>query len=104
MEAELGLYKQEKFRGFKLHATVNQQDLPLSAIIRSGQYLRPCNKFEGRFFPEIVENLEEITFWQMGLIIQNKILRWSEIRALRRSLLIILVRRKKAAKLNQMSF
>jgi hypothetical protein len=52
MWTQNGLYKQGKFRGFKLHAAVNQQGLPLRAIVEPG------NKFDGPFLPKLIEDLE----------------------------------------------
>jgi len=52
MEAEWGHTSRGKFRGFKLHAAVNQQGLPLRAIVTSG------NKFDGPFLPKLIEDLE----------------------------------------------
>jgi hypothetical protein len=52
MEAEWGYTSRGKFRGFKLHAAVNQYGLPLRAIVTRG------NKFDGPFLPELIEDLE----------------------------------------------
>jgi hypothetical protein len=52
MEAEWGHTSRGKFRGFKLHAAVNQSGLPLRAIFTSG------NRFDGPFLPKLIEDLE----------------------------------------------
>jgi hypothetical protein len=52
MEAEWGHTSRGKFRGFKLHAAVNQVGLPLRALVTSG------NKFDGPFLPKLIEDLE----------------------------------------------
>jgi hypothetical protein len=52
MEAEWGYTSRGKFRGFKLHAAVNQQGLPLRAIVTPG------NRFDGPFLPKLIEDLE----------------------------------------------
>jgi transposase len=52
MEAEWGYTSRGKFRGFKLHAAVNQHGLPLRAIVTPG------NKFDGPFLPKLIEDLE----------------------------------------------
>jgi hypothetical protein len=41
-----------KFRGFKLHAAVNQIGLPLRAIVTPG------NKYDSPFLPKLIEDLE----------------------------------------------
>jgi transposase len=41
-----------KFRGFKLHAAVNQLGLPLRALVTPG------NKYDGPFLPRLIEDLE----------------------------------------------
>ena len=56
MEAEWGYTSRGKFRGFKLHAAVNQQGLPLRAIVTPG------NKFDGPFLPKLIEIWKQITF------------------------------------------
>jgi IS5 family transposase len=40
------------FKGFKLHAVVNQLGLPLKAIVTSG------NRFDSIFLPKLIEDLE----------------------------------------------
>jgi hypothetical protein len=52
MEAEWGYTSRGKFRGFKLHAAVNQSGLPLRAIVTPG------NKYDGPFLPKLIEDLE----------------------------------------------
>ena len=52
MEAEWGHTSRGKFRGFKLHAVVNQLGLPLRALVTPG------NRFDGPFLPKLVEDLE----------------------------------------------
>jgi len=51
MEATWGYTSRGKFRGFKLHAAVNQQGLPLRAIVTPG------NRFDGPFLPKLIEDL-----------------------------------------------
>lgn len=52
MEARWGHTGRGKFRGFKLHAAVNQLGLPLRALITPG------NKYDGPFLPKLIEDLE----------------------------------------------
>jgi len=52
MEAEWGHTSRGKFRGFKLHAAINQSGLPLRAIVTAG------NRFDGPFLPKLIEDLE----------------------------------------------
>jgi hypothetical protein len=52
MEAEWGYTSRGKFRGFKLHAAVNQSGLPLRAIVTAG------NRFDGPFLSKLIEDLE----------------------------------------------
>lgn len=52
MEAQWGHTSKGRFRGFKLHAAVNQDGLPLRAVVTPG------NKFDGPFLPELIEDLE----------------------------------------------
>jgi hypothetical protein len=52
MEAEWGHTGRGKFRGFKLHAAVNQLGLPLRALVTPG------NRFDGPFLPKLIEDLE----------------------------------------------
>jgi hypothetical protein len=52
MEAEWGHTSRGKFRGFKLHAAVNQIGLPLRALVTPG------NRFDGPFLPKLIEDLE----------------------------------------------
>ena len=52
MEAGWGHTSRGKFRGFKLHAAVNQLGLPLRAIVTPG------NKYDSPFLPELIEDLE----------------------------------------------
>lgn len=52
MEARWGHTSRGKFRGFKLHAVVNQLGLPLRALVTPG------NRFDGPFLPKLVEDLE----------------------------------------------
>ena len=52
MEAGWGHTSRGKFRGFKLHAAVNQEGLPLRAVVTSG------NRYDSPFLPELIEDLE----------------------------------------------
>jgi Transposase DDE domain/Transposase domain (DUF772) len=52
MEARWGHTSRGKFRGFKLHAAVNQLGLPLRAIVTPG------NRYDGPFLPKLIEDLE----------------------------------------------
>ncbi|MGF3523297.1 MAG: transposase [Candidatus Bathyarchaeia archaeon] len=52
MEAKWGFTKKGKFRGFKLHAVVNQLGLPLKAIVTTG------NCYDSPFLPKLIEDLE----------------------------------------------
>jgi transposase len=52
MEARWGHTGRGKFRGFKLHAAVNQLGLPLRALITPG------NKYDGPYLPKLIEDLE----------------------------------------------
>jgi transposase len=52
MEARWGYTGRGKFRGFKLHAAVNQLGLPLRALITPG------NKYDSPFLPKLIEDLE----------------------------------------------
>jgi transposase len=52
MEAEWGYTGRGKFRGFKLHAAVNQLGLPLRALVTPG------NRYDGPFLPKLIEDLE----------------------------------------------
>jgi len=52
MEAEWGHTSRGRFRGFKLHAAVNQLGLPLRALVTPG------NRFDGPFLPKLIEDLE----------------------------------------------
>jgi hypothetical protein len=52
IEAEWGYTSRGKFRGFKLHAVVNQLGLPLRALVTAG------NRFDGPFLPKLIEDLE----------------------------------------------
>jgi hypothetical protein len=52
MEARWGHTSRGKFRGFKLHAAVNQLGLPLRALVTPG------NRYDGPFLPKLVEDLE----------------------------------------------
>ena len=52
MEAEWGHTSRGKFRGFKLHAAVNQIGLPLRALVTPG------NRYDGPFLPKLIEDLE----------------------------------------------
>lgn len=48
----MGHTSRGKFRGFKLHAAVNQLGLPLRAIVTPG------NKYVSPFLPKLIEDLE----------------------------------------------
>jgi IS5 family transposase len=52
MEARWGHTGRGKFRGFKLHAAVNQLGLPLRALITPG------NCYDSPFLPKLIEDLE----------------------------------------------
>ena len=52
MEAAWGHTSRGKFRGFKLHAAVNQLGLPLRAVITPG------NRYDSPFLPGLIEDLE----------------------------------------------
>jgi hypothetical protein len=52
MEAQWGHTSRGKFRGFKLHAAVNQLGLPLRALVTPG------NRYDGPFLPKLIEDLE----------------------------------------------
>jgi transposase len=52
MEAAWGYTSRGKFRGFKLHAAVNQLGLPLRAVVTPG------NRYDSPFLPELIEDLE----------------------------------------------
>ena len=52
MEAGWGHTSRGKFRGFKLHAAVNQLGLPLRALVTPG------NRYDSPFLPGLIEDLE----------------------------------------------
>jgi transposase len=52
MEARWGYTSRGKFRGFKLHAVVNQLGLPLKATVTPG------NRYDSPFLPRLIEDLE----------------------------------------------
>jgi transposase len=52
MEAAWGYTGRGAFRGFKLHAAVNQLGLPLRAIVTPG------NCYDGTFLPKLIEDIE----------------------------------------------
>jgi transposase len=52
MEAGWGHTSRGKFRGFKLHAAVNQEGLPLRAMVTAG------NRYDSPFLPKLIEDLE----------------------------------------------
>jgi len=52
MEAKWGFTHRGRFKGFKLHAVVNQLGLPLNAIVSPG------NRFDSIFLPKLLEDLE----------------------------------------------
>lgn len=52
MEAGWGYTSRGKFRGFKLHVTVNQLGLPLRALVTPG------NRYDSPFLPLLIEDLE----------------------------------------------
>jgi len=52
MEAKWGFSSRGPFKGFKLHAVVNQLGLPLKAIVSPG------NRFDSIFLPKLIEDLE----------------------------------------------
>ena len=52
IEAQWGHSSRGWFRGFKLHAAVNQLGLPLRALVTPG------NRYDGPFLPKLIEDLE----------------------------------------------
>jgi transposase len=48
----MGHTSRGKFRGFKLHAAVNQPGLPLRAVVTPG------NRYDSPFLPKLIEDLE----------------------------------------------
>lgn len=52
MEAAWGHTSRGKFRGFKLHAAVNQLGLPLRALVTPG------NRYDGPYLPKLIWDLE----------------------------------------------
>ena len=52
MEAKWGFTTKGRFRGFKLHAIVNQLGLPLKAVVTTG------NCYDSPFLPTLLEDLE----------------------------------------------
>ncbi len=52
MEAGWGHTSRGKFRGFKLHAAVNQLGLPLRAVVTPG------NRYDSPFLPKLIADLE----------------------------------------------
>ena len=52
IEARWGFTHRGRFKGFKLHAVVNQLGLPLKAIVTPG------NRFDSIFLPKLIEDLE----------------------------------------------
>ena len=52
MEAKWGFTTRGRFRGFKLHAIVNQLGLPLKAVVTPG------NCYDSPFLPKLIEDLE----------------------------------------------
>ena len=52
LEADWGYTSEGPFRGFKLHAVVNQLGLPLRAVVTSG------NRHDSPLFPSLIQDLE----------------------------------------------
>jgi hypothetical protein len=52
MEAKWGYTSEGPFKGFKLHAVVNQLGLPLKAVVTPG------NRYDSPFLPKLIEDLE----------------------------------------------
>jgi len=52
MEARWGITSRGPFKGFKVHAVVNQAGLPLNAVVTSG------NRYDSPFLPKLIEDLE----------------------------------------------
>jgi transposase len=52
LEAEWGFTSRGPFKGFKLHAAVNQLGLPLRGTVTSG------NRYDGSLLPSLLEDLE----------------------------------------------
>ena len=63
-----GYTSRGKFRGFKLHAAVNQLGLPLRAIVTPG------NRFDWPFLPKLIEDLEaDYVLADAGLLFKAKL-------------------------------
>jgi len=52
VEARWGITSKGPFKGFKIHAVVNQAGLPLKAVVTSG------NCYDSPFLPRLIEDLE----------------------------------------------
>ena len=52
MEARYGITSRGPFKGFKIHAVVNQAGLPLKALVTTG------NCYDSPFLPKLIEDLE----------------------------------------------
>jgi transposase len=52
MEARWGITSKGPFKGFKIHAVVNQAGLPLKALVTTG------NCYDSPFLPKLIEDLE----------------------------------------------
>lgn len=52
MEARWGITSKGPFKGFKIHAVVNQAGLPLKAVVTTG------NCYDSPFLPRLIEDLE----------------------------------------------
>ncbi len=99
MEARWGHTGRGKFRGFKLHAAVNQLGLPLRALVTPG------NCYDSPFLPKLIEDLEaDYRFSSMQATALNKTLKLSEPLAPYQSSRITHAKKEKAAKLSQASF
>ena len=99
MEARWGHTGRGKFRGFKLHAAVNQLGLPLRALVTPG------NCYDGPFLPKLIEDLEaDYVLADAGYCSKRNIQAVREMGAVPQSLLITHAKKGKAAKLSQVSF
>ena len=69
MEARWGHTGRGKFRGFKLHAAVNQLGPQLRALVTPG------NCYDGPFLPKLIEDLEAEYVWLMQATVLSVILK-----------------------------
>jgi hypothetical protein len=78
MEARWGYTSRGKFRGFKLHAVVNQLGLPLKAVVTPG------NRYGSPFLPSLLRIWRRITFWRMRATTRKETSRLSRLWVLSR--------------------